>query len=186
MLALLGASPETYRHAGSYYLVIVAGAPLVILSFIHSNLMRSEGLSTLSMIATVSGSVLNIILDPIFISVLGWGARGAALATVLGYALSDALCLIFVLRKSRVLSVDLKRARVSGGEAGQILTVGFTAALTNIASSVCVVMMDRFLLPYGDGKIAACAERGRGRSCAGSGGSASCSCAAWRFLSPWR
>ena len=154
-LSLLGASADTMAHAEQYFTVIAAGAPLVILSFIHSNLMRSEGLSALSMAGTVSGSVLNIILDPIFISVLGWGAGGAALATVLGYALSDALCLLFVLRKSRVLSVDLKRARVSGGEAGQILTVGFTAALTNIASSVCVVMMDRFLLPYGDGKIAA-------------------------------
>ena len=155
MLALLGASPETYRHAESYYLVIVAGAPLVILSFIHSNLMRSEGLSTLSMIATVSGSVLNIILDPIFISVLGWGARGAALATVLGYALSDALCLMFVMRRSAALSVDIRQARVSGGEVRQIFSVGITAALTNLASSVCLVFMNQFLLPYGDEKIAA-------------------------------
>ena len=69
----------------------------MILSFIHTNLIRSEGMSTLSMIGSVSGSILNIILDPIFISVLGWGAFGAALATVLGYALIDAICLYFVL-----------------------------------------------------------------------------------------
>ena len=71
VLNLLGASENTVSHAESYYLVIVGGAPLVILSFIHSNLMRSEGMSSLSMICTVSGSVLNIILDPIFISGLG-------------------------------------------------------------------------------------------------------------------
>ena len=155
VLTLLGASSETIRHAEAYYSVIVAGAPLVILSFIHSNLMRSEGLSTLSMAGTVSGSLLNIVLDPIFISVLGWGARGAALATVLGYTLSDALCLWFVRRKSRALSVDIRRARARGGEVRQIFSVGVTAALTNLASSVCLVFMNQFLLAYGDEKIAA-------------------------------
>lgn len=155
MLGLLGASAETYRHAEAYYLVIVSGAPLVILSFIHSNLIRSEGMSTLSMIGTVAGSLLNIILDPIFISAFGWGAWGAALATVLGYVLSDVLCLTFVLKKSKALSVDVRKARVNGGEAKQIFSVGFTAALTNLASSVCIVFMNQFLLPYGDEKIAA-------------------------------
>ncbi len=155
MLQLLGASAETFRHAESYYLVIVGGAPLVILSFIHSNLMRSEGMSALSMAGTVAGSLLNIVLDPIFITTFGWGAKGAALATVLGYTMTDLLCLLFVLKKSAVLSVKRKQARVFGPEWRQIFSVGFTAALTNIASSVCIVLMNQFLLPYGDEKIAA-------------------------------
>lgn len=155
MLNLLGASAETYRYAESYYEIIVGGAPIVILSFIHSNLIRSEGMSTLSMVGTVAGSLLNIVLDPIFISVLGWGARGAALATVLGYALTDVLCLSFVRRKSAALSVDPRKARVDRRELKQIFSVGFTAALTNLASSVCIVVMNQFLLPYGDEKIAA-------------------------------
>ena len=155
ILGLLGASAETYRYAESYYRVIAAGAPVVILAFIHSNLIRSEGLSALSMIGTVSGSLLNIVLDPIFISVLGWGAAGAAFATVLGYLLSDTLCLFFVLKKSTALSVRLRSARASRPECRQIFGVGLTAALTNIASSVCIVAMNQFLLPYGDEKIAA-------------------------------
>ncbi|MBR3503082.1 MAG: MATE family efflux transporter [Clostridia bacterium] len=155
ILGLLGASDKTIGFAESYFIVIVAGAPLIILSFIHTNLMRSEGLSTFSMICTVSGSLLNIVLDPIFISALGWGARGAALATVMGYTLTDILCLVFVTRKSRALSVDVRKARVKGRELGQIFSVGTTAAITNIATSVCLVFMNQFLLPYGDEKIAA-------------------------------
>ncbi len=155
VLGLLGASENTAAHAEAYYSVIVAGAPLVILSFIHTNLIRSEGMSTLSMVGTVSGSLLNIALDPLFISVLGWGARGAALATVLGYTLTDLLTLFFVMKKSASLSVDVRKARVSRGELGQIFSVGITAAITNIATSVCVVFMNQFLLPYGDEKIAA-------------------------------
>lgn len=155
VLSLLGASAGTLPHARAYYDVIIGGAPLVIVSFIHTNLMRSEGMATQSMVATVSGSLLNIVLDPIFISVLGWGARGAALATVLGYALTDALGLMFVYRRAEALSVDVRRARVSRGELKQIFGVGFTAAVTNFASSACVVVMNQFLLRYGDEKIAA-------------------------------
>ena len=155
ILRLIGASASTAAYAEDYYMVVIAGAPLIILSFIHTNLMRSEGMSTLSMAGTVSGSLLNIVLDPIFISGLGWGARGAAVATVLGYALTDALCLFFVVRKSANLSVDLRKARASRGELGQILSVGTTAAITNIATSVCIVLMNQFLLPYGDDQIAA-------------------------------
>ena len=155
ILKLLGASVNTRSYAESYYTVIAAAAPLVILNFIHTNLMRSEGMSTLSMVCSVSGSVLNIILDPIFISVLGWGARGAAIATVMGYALTDVLCLILVLKKSASMSVDIKRAHVRRSELMQIFGVGLTAAITNIASSVCVVVMNKYLLDYGDEKIAA-------------------------------
>lgn len=155
MLGLLGASEQTFESAKSYYMVLVGGAPILILSFIHTNLIRSEGMATLSMAGTVSGSLLNIVLDPIFISVLGWGAFGAALATVLGYLLTDILTLFFVLKKSRVLSVDLRKARVNRNEFSQIFSIGIAAALTNIASSVCIVFMNQFLLPYGDEKIAA-------------------------------
>ena len=155
VLGLLGASEHTVTHAASYYTVLVSAAPLVILSFIHTNLMRSEGLSTQSMICTVSGSVLNIILDPIFISGFGWGAWGAALATVLGYVLVDGMCLVFVLKKSKALSVDIRAAHIHREETRQIYSVGFTAAVTNFASSVCIIFMNQYLQPFGDEKIAA-------------------------------
>lgn len=155
ILGVLGASPDTRSYACEYYTVIMIGAPLMILSFIHTNLLRCEGQATMSMIGTVGGSVLNIILDPIFISVLGWGASGAAIATVLGYVFTDVLCLIIVLRRSRNLSVDFRNMRIAGDELRQILSVGFTAAVTNLATSVSVIFMNQFLLPYGDEKIAA-------------------------------
>ena len=101
VLTVMGASADTLPHALSYYTILAASSPVIILSFIHINLIRSEGMATQSMLASLAGSVLNIILDPIFISVLGMGAAGAAIATVLGYALTDAVCLVIVLRKCR-------------------------------------------------------------------------------------
>ena len=157
VLGILGAGEEIFDSAKSYYMVIAGGAPLVILSFIHTNLLRSEGMSKLSMSGTVAGSLLNIVLDPIFIRLLGWGAFGAALATVLGYVLTDVLCMIFVLKKSTVLSINIHKSHVHWNEFTQIFSIGFTAALTNIASSICIVFMNQFLksLPDGVNKIAA-------------------------------
>ncbi|MBQ9009749.1 MAG: MATE family efflux transporter [Clostridia bacterium] len=155
VLKLFGASAETLPHAMEYYTVLAVSAPACILSFIHSNLLRSEGLSVQSVIGMIAGSLLNIVLDPILISGLGWGARGAAVATVLGYLLTDVLYIFIVRRKSQCLSMNPAKARLSGEEVRQILGVGTAAAITNIASAVCVVFMNKFLAPYGDDRIAA-------------------------------
>ena len=155
ILQVLGASPDTLPHASEYYTVLAIGAPVQIVTMIHSNLLRCEGKAGLSTIGTSGGSILNIILDPIFISVLGWGAAGAAIATVIGYLASDVFFLIVVLRRSRSLSVDFRHKKVQGSELRSILSVGVTAAVTNLATSVTVIVMNQFLLPYGDEKIAA-------------------------------
>lgn len=155
MLHLLGASAEAYPHAEAYYTVLAIGAPLTVLRFIHSNLVRCEGMATESMIGSMLGTVLNIVLDPILISVLGWGATGAAVATIIGYLCSDVYFLWLLHRKSRCLSVKLSQCCVSAGELQQIMGVGVTAALSNLMQSLVVIVMNQFLLPYGNDKIAA-------------------------------
>lgn len=155
ILGLLGANAETMPHARDYYVVLAAAAPAAILTFIHSNLLRSEGLSTQSVVGMVAGSLLNIVLDPIMISALGWGARGAAIATALGYLLTDVLYVFIVRKRSACLSMAPRKARVSRGEGRQILSIGTAAAITNIASAVCMIFMNKFLLGYGNDRIAA-------------------------------
>ena len=155
LLSLIGADAGTLPHAAQYFSILAAGAPFIILSFIHSNLLRCEGMATESMFGTAGGAVLNIILDPILISVLHWGAAGAAIATVLGYVFSDVFLLIVLKKRSRHLSVDVRSCRVSGGELQQIMGVGVTAAITNLMQSLSMVIMNQFLLRYGSDKIAA-------------------------------
>lgn len=155
LLTLLGADNHTMPHAFRYYIVLVVCAPVMVLSFIHSSLVRCEGMSTESMIGTVLGAVINIILDPILISVVGMGAMGAAVATVIGYFCSVLYFLWLLRKKSRCLSVNPALCRVSGEELRQILGVGVTAALSNLMQSLCVIVVNQFLLPYGNDKIAA-------------------------------
>lgn len=114
LLSMLGADVDTIPHARSYYLVLSICAPIMVVSFIHQNLVRCEGLATESMIGTVIGAVINIILDPIFISVVGMGAMGAAVATVIGYFCSILYFLCVLKRKSHQLSIKLSDCHING------------------------------------------------------------------------
>lgn len=155
VLYVIGASEETFSHASDYYTYLAIGAPVTMLSFIHSNLLRSEGMSKESMIGTVLGALVNIVLDPIFISAIGWGAAGAAIATVIGYLCTDIYFVIIVVRKSSILSINPKEIGIPAKHVRQILIVGIPAAITNLMQSAGVVMMNQFLLPFGNDKIAA-------------------------------
>lgn len=152
---LLGASEETFAHASAYCFWLAAGAPVITLSFIHSNLLRAEGMSKESMAGTILGAVANIILDPIFISTLGMGAAGAAIATAIGYLLADVFYAAAVIKKSRVLSLDPRQMLVPAQHVGQIMGIGIPAAVVNVMQSAASVLMNQFLLPYGNDKIAA-------------------------------
>ena len=152
-LTLLGSDADTLPHAREYATVLLAGAPFIVVNFIHMNLLRCEGMAGLSMVGTAIGAVANMILDPLLIP--GMGAAGAAAATVIGYALSDLFLLAVVLRRSAVLSVR-PVFRIPSAFLQSILGIGVTAAITNIASSVCVVLVNQQLLLHGGNeKIAA-------------------------------
>lgn len=155
ILTMLGADPATLPHAFNYYIVLVVCAPVIVLSFIHSNLVRCEGMSTESMIGTILGAVINIILDPILISVIGMGAMGAAIATVIGYSCSVLYFLWLLHNKSNCLSVKPSLCHIKSFEIRQIMGVGITAALSNLMQSLCIIVVNQFLLPYGNDKIAA-------------------------------
>lgn len=154
-LPLLGADRDTVGFAAEYFYWIAAGSPFIVASYVYTNLFRSEGMSKEAMFGSSIGAVLNIILDPIFISGLGMGARGAAIATVIGYIASDIYCTVVLLKKSQVLSMNLRCFRISGEYEKQILGIGIPAAIMNIVQSLSVIFLNHFLLPYGNVEIAA-------------------------------
>lgn len=151
---LLGADSDTFPYACQYVSYLALGAPFIIVSFTPLNLLRTEGFSTASMVGSVLGAVVNMILDPIFISVLGLNAAGAAIATVIGYIATDLFYVVFLLAKSQKLSISPRGLRASGGELRQILAVGIPASITNLMQSLSTALTNRCLLPYGNGMVA--------------------------------
>lgn len=155
ILLMLGADSDTLRYASEYFTCIVLGAPFIIVSYTPSNLLRTEGFAGASMFGTVLGAVINMILDPIFISILGLGAAGAAIATVIGNICTDLFFVWFLLTRSRRLSIRPSDFHISRSEIGQILAIGIPASITNLMQSFSIALMNRFLLPYGNDKVAA-------------------------------
>lgn len=149
VLTLLGADESIREYASEYYFYLVLGAPFVILSYTPHNMLRMEGLANLSMIGTVLGAVVNIILDPIFIFTLGLGAAGAAMATSIGYVCVVAFYVWALLFRSKRLSIHPKHVHVSKAELKEILAIGIPASTTNIMQTLGTAVLNRFLLPYG-------------------------------------
>lgn len=85
---LLGATPDVVPYAAEYLRYIVYATPLMMTSLTLNNQLRLQGNARYGMVGMVTGAVLNIFLDALFIPVLGWGVTGASLAT----AISQTVC----------------------------------------------------------------------------------------------
>jgi len=155
VLGLLGADETTITYASQYYFYLALGAPVIIVNYSPSNMLRTEGLAVQSMIGMMSGTVANILLDPVFIFGFGMGAAGAAVATVLGTLLSDIVLIYFVCKKSRKLTASCRDIRISGQMLAGILTIGIPASITNLMQSFGIALTNRSLTAYGTDKVAA-------------------------------
>lgn len=155
VLRILGAGTITYPYANAYYTWIAIGAAAIIFGLVPSNILRTEGLASQAMTGSVLGSIVNIILDPIFIFGLKQGAAGAAIATVLGNVAADIYYIHVMRKKAKRLSVAFSEAKIPGSMIRQVLTIGIPASITNLMQSFMVMMTNHFLLAYGTDKIAA-------------------------------
>ncbi len=147
-------SEATWEYASQYYTCIALGAPFIIVALTPYNQLRTEGFATASMIGSVLGAVVNIILDPVMIFGLGWGAAGAATATVMEMYLGYFFRVVSS-KKSRNLSVNPKGFHISGAEIGAVFAIGIPASVTNLMQSIGIALTNRALLGFGDDKVAA-------------------------------
>lgn len=155
ILRMLGTEEATFEYARAYYTGIAIGAPVIIAVYTPTNVLRSDGLAVQSMLGTVGGTVVNIVLDPLFISAMGWGAAGAAAATVIGNAVTLGILANFTTAKSTRLSISPLIGHVSASELREILAIGIPASVTNLMQSLSVALTNRFLIAYGTSAVAA-------------------------------
>lgn len=156
ILKLVGATENTLSMAAVYLRIIAVGAPFIIFSNTLANTIRADGAAKESMIGNMLGTVLNIVLDPIMILGFGWGIAGAAIATVIG---NICACIYYVIllrrRKSAALSYQWSDFTLDHKISVPVFAIGLPGALGNLLMSVSNVIMNRFLVPYGDGAVAA-------------------------------
>ena len=132
VLALFGADQQTYEFAKGYTLHIAWGAPFIIWSAAASFVVRAEGASREAMVGSMIGTIANIVLDPIFISVLDQGTAGAAIATSIGNILASIYYLWYFLKKSQVLSISWRYFTCREGILTRVCGVLFARSCTPI------------------------------------------------------
>lgn len=153
ILSVIGTSPNTIGYAGDYLHWITIGAPFIIFSAAFANIVRAEGASTTSMVGNMIGTVVNIVLDPIMILTLGWGVKGAAIATILGNIAATIFYLLYFISGRSALSI-LPRHFAVRGIIGGVIAIGLPASLNNILMSATNILLNNFLAAYGDNAIA--------------------------------
>lgn len=124
LLMILGSRSETYQYSKDYLFYIAVGAPFILLANTFGHAVRGEGASKASMIGGMLGTIVNIILDPVFILVFHMGTAGAAIATVLGNVFGCIYYIYFLTGKSQSMSLNFRYFKSCGSIAVRVLSVG--------------------------------------------------------------
>ena len=150
ILTLAGASGDILNYAEKYLRIVYAGSLFVNFFQSANMVIRGEGQLKKAMLIIGSGAVLNIILDPIFITLLnpvGRGMEGAAYATVLSQIIQALITVWYFKKKSQ--HVKIGRIRIEKSLLPQILAVGVSALLMQVLTLVQQTVIYRVASNYG-------------------------------------
>lgn len=159
LLSMLGAAGRTHSLAADYLRILVPALPPLALGMASGAVLRSVGDAQRAMYVTLTGAVVNIILDPIFIFGFGLGIHGAALASVLARFAIMGIGLYGVIGVHDLMTKPEWSTLVSDGRA--IAAIAVPAVVGNIATPVSNAYVTYAIAPYGDDAVAGWAIIGR-------------------------
>lgn len=137
----LGSTDTILPYAAQYLRYILLAAPFMVSSIALNNILRFQGSAVFSMIGMVSGAVLNVALDPIFIFVLGLGVAGAALATAISQVVGFALLLAGCFRGGNV-RISLKNFSPRPERCAELARGGAPSLLRQTMMSVSTIILN--------------------------------------------
>ena len=161
LMRLLGATRTLMPYALAYGRFIFIAAPFCIGSLVLSKGLCAEGKSRESMVGQVTGGVLNMALDPLFIFVCHWGITGAAAATALSQAVAFAIQLSYYLRGKTQVHLSIRFVSRDVSDYRDILVMGFPSLCRHGCNMVANVVLNWTAGAWGDAAIAAMSIAGR-------------------------
>ena len=153
-MMLLGSTETILPHACAYARPILIAAPLMMSSLVMNNILRYEGKASFAMIGLVTGGVLNMVLDPVFIFGFGLGTAGAGIATALSQSFSFCIVLSMFLRGKTVSQFQLSAVTRSPAEFGTILMTGLPSFGRQGLNSIGGMLLNIAARSYGDAAVA--------------------------------
>lgn len=149
LLTMFGASEVTLPYAVDYARIYVLGTVFVLIVTGMNPFVTTQGFANIAMLTTVIGAAINIVLDPIFIFVLGMGVKGAALATVLSQAVGAIWILRFLTGPKTVLKLRKENMKLDPKIFGPTLALGISPFIMVSTESLLSISFTTSLAKYG-------------------------------------
>lgn len=149
LLSLFGATDAVRPYALPYTRIIVLGLPFLIISTAGSHIIRADGNPTYAMVSGLAGGIFNLIFDPIFLFVFGWGIEGIAWATTIGQMLSAGIVIAYFVRPMRLVQVTLRDIVPRMAAWRRIAALGIAASVNQVAIAIVQVVLNNVLVHYG-------------------------------------
>ena len=154
ILKLLGATDSILPFAATYASVYIVSCIFNVFNVTMNNIVTSEGAAKTTMCALLTGAVLNIALDPLFIYVFDLGVAGAAIATAISQVVSTCVYQIYILRKKSVFHFRVKDCTYTKETMSEIFKIGIPTLVFQILTSVSISLINNAAGDYGDSAIA--------------------------------
>ncbi len=156
IVTLMGAEGDLLRYSTTYLRIMFLGAPTMFITFAFNGIKQGEGDTLTPMVLSALSVILNIILDPIFIFVFDFGVAGAAYATVLSRAIFNVISMyILFSKKHNTLGLTISDFKLDRNHFMPILKVGMPAALGQSMTSLGFMVLNVFILSFGEAILTA-------------------------------
>lgn len=149
LLDLFGCTDGLREYAIGYGRIIVIGLPFFILGSVLNGMIRADGSPKYAMISMVTGAILNIILDPIFIFLFNMGVEGAALATIISQFVTFFLNIIYI-KKFKSIKVTRSTFKFELKAVLKVLSLGVSSFITQLSFVLLISVQNNLLGKYGE------------------------------------
>ena len=154
ILKLLGATDSILPFAATYASIYIVSCIFNVFNVTMNNIVTSEGAAKTTMCALLTGAVLNIALDPLFIYVFDLGVAGAAIATAISQVVSTCVYLTYIFRTKSVFHFRVKDCTYTKETMSEIFKIGIPTLVFQILTSVSISLINNAAGDYGDSAIA--------------------------------
>ena len=154
ILKFLGATDSIMPYAVTYAGIYIISCIFNVFNVTMNNIVTSEGAAKTTMCALMTGAILNIGLDPLFIYVFDMGVAGAAIATAISQIVSTSVYLIFVRKKKSIYRFKIKNCSFTKEIMSEIFKIGIPTLVFQILTSLSISLVNTRAMAYGDSVIA--------------------------------
>lgn len=155
IVSMMGAEGKLLIHSKEYLSIMFFDIPILYIIFVFTSIRQGQGDTFTPMIINVGSVILNIILDPIFIFTLKLGVKGAAIATILSKAVFSFYIIYLLFFRKDGVYITKKNLKLRKKIISKIIEIGFPASIGQAGAAIGFIVLNVFVVSFGDFTLAA-------------------------------